>query len=94
MIYPYLSYCNIVCDSASDAALHKLFVLQKRAARFIAGYRRRSLSGPIFARLHLLKLSNNDKFLIAQFMFKTKHSQFPLSCMNNVTTFGKYWSYS
>jgi len=37
LIYPYLSYCNMVWASTYKSRLHSLTVLQKRAVRFIAG---------------------------------------------------------
>src|SRR5438876_4924870 len=35
MIYPYLTYCNIVWGSACSSVLYKLTCLQKRAVRLV-----------------------------------------------------------
>jgi hypothetical protein len=85
MIYPYLTYCNLVWGSASASLLTKLVSLQNRAVRLITRSSFRSSCNPLYARLHLLKLCDITKFQTAQFMYKMKSHLLPLSCMRHVT---------
>ena len=85
MIYPYLTYCNLVWGSARATSLHKLVCLQNRAVRLVTRANFRSSCDPLYARCKLLKLCDIIKFQTAQFMFKTKHHLLPSSCMRYVT---------
>jgi hypothetical protein len=84
MIYPYLTYCNIVWGSASTAVLSRLIYLQKRAVRLITKSHFRAKTNPLFCRLSLLKVANLVDFQTAQFMYKVKSKQLPISCCNVV----------
>jgi len=85
LVYPYLTYCNIVWGSASASALNKIVVLQNRAVRLVTRSPFRSSCNSLFARLNLLKLTDIVKFQIVQFMFKAKFHLLPSSCMQFVT---------
>jgi hypothetical protein len=81
LIFPYLSYCNIIWGYASATLLRQLIVLQKRAVRIITSSPYRSESSPLFRRLHLLKLTDICKLQTALFMYKVKCKLLPVSCM-------------
>ena len=81
LIYPYLSYCNIIWGCASATLLRKLSVLQERAVRIITSSPYLSESSPLFRRLHLLKLTDICKLQTALFMYKVKCELLPVSCM-------------
>jgi hypothetical protein len=85
MIYPYLTYCNLIWGSASASTLNRLVCLQNRAIRLVTRANFRSSCNPLFARSRLLKLCDIIKFQTAQFMFKVKHCLLPLTCMGYVT---------
>ena len=85
MIYPYLTYCNLIWGSASPTVLRRLVCLQKRALRLITHSTFRSSSNPLFVSLKLLKLSDINIYQTAQFMFKVKHCLLPVSCLRYVT---------
>ena len=85
MIYPYLTYCNIVWGSANPTVIKRLEILQKRAVRIVTNSSFNSTSGPLFFRLKLLKLSDIVNFQTAQFMFKVKNNLLPIICNNYVT---------
>jgi hypothetical protein len=85
LVYPYLTYCNIVWGSACISSLTKLVSLQNRAIRLITRSPFRSSCNPLFASLKLLKLIDIVKFQTAQFMFKVKYHLLPPSCMHYVT---------
>jgi Reverse transcriptase (RNA-dependent DNA polymerase) len=82
MIYPYLSYCNIIWGGANLSILKKVIVLQKRAIRLVTRSSYRAPTGPLFRRLRLLRLEDIHKLQTALFMFKFKYCILPLSCMN------------
>ena len=85
MIYPHLTYCNLIWGAARPTVLRKLVCLQKRALRLITRSTFRSSSNPLFVSLTLLKLSDINIYQIAQFMFKIKHCLLPVSCLRYVT---------
>ena len=93
MIYPYLTYCNLVWGNASATTLQRLVVLQNRAVRLVTRSKFRSSCNPLFVRLNILKLSDIYKFQIALFMFKVKHHLLPLSCMRYITVVNSQRSY-
>ena len=93
MIYPYLTYCNIVWGTASASTLQRLVVLQNRAVRLITRSKFRSSCNPLFVYLNILKLSDINKFQIALFMFKMKCHLLPLSCLQYVTVVNTQRSY-
>lgn len=93
MIYPYLTYCNLIWGSACASVLHKLACLQNRAIRLVTHASFRSSCDPLFARLNLLKLSDINRFQTAQFMYKVKNHLLPLSCMRYVTVADPVRSY-
>ena len=85
LICPHLNYCNIIWGSACTTALTKLTSLQNRAIRLISCSRFRSSCNPLYARLNLLKLTDINKSLTIQYMFKAKYHLLPVSCMKHVT---------
>ena len=84
MIHPYLLYCNIIWGGASQLALHRLTVLQKRAVRMMACSGYRSPSSPLFKKFGIMKLYDIHKFQIYLFMFKCKYKMLPNSCLQLV----------
>ena len=93
MVYPYLTYCNIVWGTASASTLQRLVVLQNRAVRLVTRSKFRSSCNPLFVCLNILKLSDINKFQIALFMYKMKHHLLPLSCLQYVTVMDTQRSY-
>ena len=85
LIYPYLTYCNIVWGSTCTSSLSKLISLQNRAVRLITRSSFKSSCNPLYANNNFLKLNDIVKFQAAQFMFKIKHNLLPMSCMSFIT---------
>ena len=81
LVYPYLTYCNIIWGCAKPSLLNRLVVLQKRAVRRITSSCYRAITGPLFVRLNLLKLSEINKFQIALFIFKYKQHLLFACCL-------------
>ena len=76
-IYPYISYCIHVWGSAYQTHLNKLYLLQKRVIRVIAGVNRRTHCKPIFDSLEILSLTNIFKYNVSLFMYKFHHKTLP-----------------
>ena len=93
MMYPYLTYCNIVWGTASASTLQRLVVLQNRAVRLVTRSKFRSFCNPLFIRLNILKLFDINIFQVAVFMFKVKYHLLPLSCMRYITVVNTQRSY-
>ena|SRR6218665_2439047 len=57
LVYPYLSYCNMIWAFTYDCRVKKIVILQKRAIRIIAGTCTSycSHTAPLFVELNLLK---------------------------------------
>ena len=84
LIFPYLSYCNVVWGTAKLSFLNKLLILQKRAVRLCTGAGYRASSSPLFKRLHLLKITEINKLQTVMFVLKFKLGLLPTSCINYV----------
>ena len=69
-IYPYLQYCNHVWGNTYTTYLQKLFVLQKRIVRVIAGVKPREHSAPLFKQLNILSIFQINIYVIGKFMYK------------------------
>ena len=77
LVYPYLTYCNLVWASTYESRLHKLIILQKKAVRIIAGIRKWEHTGPFFSELHLLKINQIKDLQICEFFFRLEHGLLP-----------------
>ena len=77
---PYLFYCIIIWGGATQLALYRLNVLQKRAVRLIAHSTYCSHTSLLFKRFGILKLCDVYKLQIYLFMFKYKYGMLPVSC--------------
>lgn len=79
LIYPYLSYCNLVWASTYKSRLNKLVLLQKRAVRIVAGVKSFAHSTPLFQSFNLLKFHQIMTFQIGVFMYRFTHGLLPLN---------------
>jgi hypothetical protein len=77
LVYPYLTYCNLVWALTYESRLHKLVILQKKAVRLIAGIRKREHTGPSFSELHLLRIDQIKDLQICEFFFRLEHGLIP-----------------
>jgi len=77
LIYPYLTYCNLIWASTYESRLHKLVILQKRAVRIIAGIRKWEHTGPSFSEFKLLKIHQIKDLQIGEFFFRLEHGLLP-----------------
>ena len=68
-VYPYLQYCNHVWGNTYSTYLNKLFILQKRVIRVIAGVNSRQHTEPLFKELCMLTVFQINVYVISEFMY-------------------------
>lgn len=69
LIYPYLSYCNIIWASIFPTSLHKLFLLQKKFIRLATTSTQSEPSAPLFMQLKILSIFDINVYQTCIFMF-------------------------
>jgi hypothetical protein len=77
MIYPHLTYCNLVWGRACHTLLQLLLTLQKRVLRIIMHAHYQAPSSPLFYQLSILKIHDIQKLLAVHYMFKMKFCILP-----------------
>ena len=75
LIYPYLSYCNIVWESTYSTTLHKIWVLQKRYVRIATRSDLYTSSAPLFQKLQIHTIYDINIFQIGVFIYKIYSSE-------------------
>src|SRR6218665_1027704 len=79
LIFPYLTYCNVVWASNYESRLSRLVILQKRAIRVVARVSSREHTGPIFSHLKILNIEQIKTFQVGEFMYNYHHGLLPLA---------------
>ena len=77
MIYPYLSYGNIVWGSTYSSTLQRIFLLQKRIIRIISNSPFLAHSKPLFQKLGLLNIFNINISQTSNFVFDYLQGNLP-----------------
>jgi exonuclease III len=85
LVYPYLTYCNLIWASNYDSRLYKITILQKKVVRVIDGSCRNTHSSPIFKDLKLLKIKQIRVLQIGDFIYRYEHNLLPASFMGYFT---------
>ena len=93
LIYPYISYCNLIWSSTYATSLNRIWLLQKRAVRVITNSPYRSHSAPLFEKLKVLDIFKINTFHIARFMFLYHHRLLPESLSNLFVSNNQVHSY-
>ena len=77
MIFPHLTYCNIIWGNCAISHLNRILILQKRAIRIITNSSPYSHTPPLFKKLKLLKICDIYKFQNARFMYLFRNNMLP-----------------
>jgi|SRR6218665_423068 len=77
LMYPYLSYCNIVWASNYTSRLMRLSVLQRRAVRIVAGRSSTSHNINKFYDHRILVSEQISKLQISEFLYRFTHNLLP-----------------
>ena len=93
LIYPYLSYCNIVWASNYTSRLKSLHISQKRSIRILFNIPPSSSSKPSFYENSILNIYQTNDFLTAIFMYKYANNLLPHSFKNFFTRSSDIHSY-
>ena len=77
IIYPYLTYCNVIWCGTYWSHLNSIWLQQKRAIRVINWKPPRYHTSELFSESKILKLSDIHKLSLGIFMFKNQsHPKF------------------
>ena len=71
LIYPHLTYCQIVWGSTHPTSLRPLVTTQKRIIRTISGLRKFEHTQEAFADLRILKLKDINTYCCSIYVFKS-----------------------
>src|SRR6218665_1906269 len=77
LIYPYLTYCNMIWSSTYTSRLSHLVILQKKAIRIINKSPYNFHTAPLFHMHGFLNIEQIKKFQISEFMFKFNRGLLP-----------------
>ena len=69
LIYPYLTYCNVVWASTYSSRLESIYKIQKKIVRIITFSKYLQETRPIFLSLGLLTIYELNSYLLALFMY-------------------------
>ena len=71
LVYPNLTYGNIIWGKAPKSKLNNLIISQKKVVRAIAGVTRGEHTNSLFIELGLLKINEINIFITCTFVFKS-----------------------
>ena len=69
LVYPYLTYCNLIWASTYVTNLQRIYLLQKRAVRAISKADYKASSKPLFANLKILDVFSIYSLHVSFFMY-------------------------
>ena len=72
LIFPHISYCNIVWAATCPSFLTQILIIQKRFVRMISQSNRYEPSAPLFIKYSLLPIDKVNILQTCLFMFKFK----------------------
>ena len=70
LIYPYLTYCNIIWGGTARIHLLKLEILQKKIVRIMTISAYLAHTDPLFNDLNIMKLKDIHNYILCQLMYK------------------------
>lgn len=96
LIYPHLSYCNIVWASTYPTNLQKLFLTQKKFIRLATSSKYLSPSAPLFKKLNILSIYDINALQSCILIYKYIHlpNLFPRSFNQFFTLNSQIHSYN
>lgn len=74
LIYPYLTYCNIIWGSTYTTSINPVYLLQKRFVRIAANASFTAHTAALFRDLNVMTVFDINKFQIALFVHKIVHN--------------------
>ena len=77
MVYPYLTYCNIIWTSTYPTRLKLLFMIQKKIVRIMIFAKYNEESRPLFLQRKLLNKYQLNTYFTALFMYSYFNNNLP-----------------
>ena len=93
LIYPYLTYCNLIWASTYVTNLQRIYLLQKRAVRAISKADYKASSKPLFANLKILDVFSIYSLQVSSFMYLYHNGALPISFTQIFQTGNKIHQY-
>ena len=94
LIYPYLTYCNVIWSSTYVTNVKRLFLIQKRLVRALTNADFTAHTAPLFYRLNLLDIYKINFLYIVKFMYCYHYNLLPSSFHNIFITSRHMHSYN
>ena len=96
LIYPYLTYYNLIWASTYVTNLQRIYLLriQKRAVRTISKADYKASSKPLFANLKILDVFSIYSFQVSSFMYLYHNNALPISFTQTFQTGSQIHQYS
>ena len=79
LVYPYLTYCNLIWASTYVTNLQRIYLLQKRAVRAISKADYKASSKPLFANLKILDVFSIYSLQVSSFMYLYHNDALPIA---------------
>ena len=79
LIYPYLTYCNLIWASTYVTNMQRIYLLQKRAVQAISKADYKALSKPLFPNLKILDVFSIYSLQVSSFMYLFHHDALPIA---------------
>ena len=94
LIYPYLTYCNLVWASTYVSYLQRIYLLQKSVVRSITKADSKAPSKPLFTKLNILDIFSIYSLQVGTFMYYYRNNMLPLSFSQTFQTGNQLHRYS
>lgn len=82
LILPYLTYCNVIWGSTHASRIQPLYLLQKRAIRYICNADYLQHTAPLFTTLNALSIYDINRYYVGIFIFNWLHDNAPSTFRN------------
>jgi len=86
LIYPYLTYCNLIWTATYPSHLTKLEILQKKALRIITKSTYNTHTKPLFNKLNLLNIDQIKYLQICELMYRYEKNLLPSAFISLFTS--------
>ena len=94
LIYPYLTYCNLIWAFTYITSLQRIYLLQERAIRAISKADYKASSKPVFANSKILDVFSIYSFQVSSFMYLYHNDALPISFTQIFQTGNQIHQYS
>ena len=79
LIYPHLTYCNLIWASTYVINMQRIYLLQKRAVQAISKADYKASSKPLFPNLKILDVFSIYSLQVSSFMYLFHHDALPIA---------------